>query len=121
VTIGAIATSTNGLSTFTVVQQSGPGTATVAAANGVGFNTSLSDTLRAVITPTVAGNYAFKFTVTDKAGNSMSGVDSLVVSAVPTTTITITAVTITLMNGMTITLPPGAGTKVTVNGQNVTF
>jgi hypothetical protein len=112
VTIGAFFSAVNSVSTIAFTQIAGPSNAVISPVVN-SWLSGIADTGRVAITGLVAGTYLFKVIGTDKAGGTVSGVDSVVVApAVVVTARTIIGITISLF-GVTVTIPAGQGTKVT--------
>jgi hypothetical protein len=120
VLMGAVLTAANLYQSVTYSQTSGPNTATLITMPAV-YVGSVSAQQNIKVTGLAVGTYLFKVVGTDQKGAAITGVDSIVVAAAPAPCPpqrTVTGVTIT-MYGITITIPAGAGTKVTLSDGSI--
>lgn len=84
VTIAALLTANNKVGSIAFSQISGPNAAIIGAwDNTKGWATSLADTARVPVSGLITGTYVIGITGKDLAGGSISGIDTIIVSAAP--------------------------------------
>lgn len=111
VQIGAVLTTSNGVSSLICTQVSGPNTASQILTTG-NWKTSLQDTARVNVTGLAVGTYVFQFVGKDvSGGGTPPGYDTIVVSAATACPVvpaprTVTAAQIQI-GGIWFTLPAG--------------